>query len=144
MLEKDRLLNVQNCMNMQMRRSTRILTDFYNACMKPSGLHANQFALLVPPFLKPGMTISELAEFSGLDRTTLARNLKVLEDRQLVGVQVGNDQRTRVIHVTEQGQQVVGQALPLWEQAQAQVIERLGATQLDQLYNVLSQLEELG
>ena len=46
-------------------------------------LHANKFVMRVPPYLKPGMALSELAQITALDRTVLARNLKVLEDRGL-------------------------------------------------------------
>jgi DNA-binding MarR family transcriptional regulator len=141
--EFERLLNVQNCVGMRMRRATRAITDFYNAIMEPSGLHANQLSLLIPPYLKPGMTINALVDFVALDRTTLARNLKLLEDRQLITLRRGADQRTRVIHVTELGRQTVLEALPLWEKAQQQVLTSLGEKQLDHLLESLDKVEDL-
>jgi DNA-binding MarR family transcriptional regulator len=141
--EFERLLNVQNCVGMRMRRASRALSDFYNAVMEPSGLHANQLSLLIPPYLKPGMTINALADFVALDRTTLARNLKLLQERRLITLRRGADQRTRVIQVTELGRQTVLEALPLWEKAQQQVLTSLGEKQLDQLLESLEKVEDL-
>jgi DNA-binding MarR family transcriptional regulator len=125
-----------------MRQVTRAMTDFYNAIMEPSGLHGNQFTLLVPPYLQPGITINQLARMAGLDRTTLARNLKLLEERQLIAIQPGEDQRTRVIHVTDAGREAVIKALPLWEKAQQQMVDALGQAGLNQFFGYLNQLEE--
>jgi DNA-binding MarR family transcriptional regulator len=141
--ERERLLNVQNCVGMRMRRASRTISDFYNSVMEPSGLHSNQLSLLVPPYLRPGMTINDLADFVALDRTTLARNLKLLEKRQLIALRRGEDQRTRVIHVTELGRQTVLAALPLWEKAQQQVLASLGEQHLDQFFGFLDQVEIL-
>ncbi len=141
--ERERLLNIQNCAGMRMRRANRIINEFYNRIMQSSGLHANQYAILVPPYLKPGMTLGELAKTVALDRTTLARDLKVLEDRGLIKLERGTDQRTREVRVTEQGHRTMLKALPLWEEAQRQVIARLGKTQVDQLFGHLHELENL-
>jgi DNA-binding MarR family transcriptional regulator len=141
--ERQRLLQAQTCANMRLRRATRSLSDFYDRVLAPSGLHGNQFTLLIPPYVEPGLTINQLAHFAGLDRTTLARNLKLLQARQLITISAGQDQRTREIHLTERGRQLVRQALPLWEQAQQRVIATLGRPQLSQLFRYLDQLEEL-
>jgi DNA-binding MarR family transcriptional regulator len=142
-LERQRLLQAQGCVNLRLRRATRALSEFYNRAMEPSGLHGNQFTLLIPPYFKPGLTINQLAHFTGLDRTTLARNLKLLEARRLISIKPGQDQRTRVIHLTELGRQALLRALPLWEQAQRQVTAALGATELDRLFGDLDSLEDL-
>lgn len=141
--ERERLLNVQNCANLHMRKAARVLTDFYNSVMGSTGLHSNQFSLLIPPYLSPDMTINQMADISGLDRTTLARNLKLLEEHGWIEVHPGDDQRTREVHLTESGRQILLEALPLWEQAQEQVNALLGQGGLAQLFTYLDRLEEL-
>lgn len=141
--EHERLLNIQNCAGMRMRRAARIINEFYNRTMQPAGLHANQYAILVPPYLKPGMTLGELAKKVALDRTTLARDLKVLEERGLIQLQKGKDQRTREIRITELGQRTMLKALPLWEEAQRQVTTQLGEARVNQLFGHLQELENL-
>jgi DNA-binding MarR family transcriptional regulator len=128
---------------MRLRRATRALSALYDRILEPSGLHGNQFTLLIPPYLKPGLTINQLAQLSGLDRTTLARNLRLLEERRLLTLRPGEDQRTRVVHLTEPGRRALVQVLPLWERAQQQVAAALGGRQLSQRYGSLDTLEGL-
>jgi len=128
---------------MRLRRATRALSGFYDRVLEPAGVHGNQLMLLIPPHLAQGMTINELAQVTGLDRTTLARNLKPLQERQLLRIEPGEDQRTRVIHMTELGESVLWQALRLWEQAQRQATTALGSAQLSQLFAALDTLEAL-
>jgi len=137
------LQNTMNCAAMRMRRATRKITDYYNAIMAPSGLHANQFMLLVPLYLQPELTINELAQAAELDRTTLTRNLKVLEERQLITLSPGEDQRQRLIRLTIHGEQMVKIALPLWEQAQQQLVAQLGSSHLPQLFAYLDKIEKI-
>jgi DNA-binding MarR family transcriptional regulator len=139
--ERERLLQVQACVNLRLRRATRSLSSFYDRVLEPSGLHGNQLMLLIPPYLADGMTINRLAEVAGLDRTTLARNLRLLQQRQLLSLRRGQDQRTRVVHVTPRGERALQQALPLWEDAQRQVTEVLGPHKLSQLERALDTLE---
>jgi DNA-binding MarR family transcriptional regulator len=142
-LPRERLLQAQACTNRRLRRAERALNDFYDSAMAPSGLHSNQFSLLTLPYLKPGLTITQLAQLTGLDRTTLARNLDLLERRRLVTLRAGEDQRTRVIEVSDLGRQALARALPLWERAQQQVSAALGDAQVHALYGHLDTLEGL-
>ncbi len=141
--ERERILKVKNCTNLHLRQAARVVTDFYNSVMVSTGLHANQFSLLVPPYLNPGLTINQMADVTGLDRTTLARNLKLLEERGWIVVRSGEDQRTRQIQLTESGRQILLEALPLWEQAQEQVKAALGQEGVAQLFAYLDRLEDL-
>ncbi len=141
-IARERLLKARSCTNMRMRQATRALSDYYNAVMEPTGLHANQVMLLIPPYLQDGLTISRLAEIEALDRTTLARNLKLLEDRELIVLHPGEDQRTRVIDITERGRQILEAAFPLWERAQQEVDALIGANDLAQLYSTLDKLRD--
>ena len=140
-LDRERLLRAQLCTNMRLRRAPPALSDFYDQAMVSSGLHSNQFTLLIPPYLQPGMTIGQLAQLTGLDRTTLARNLDLLERRQLLTLRTGEDQRTHVIHVTDIGRRALERALPLWENAQRSVATALGEAHLRDLYASLDALE---
>lgn len=52
----------------------------------------------------------------------------------------GDDQRNRVVLLTEAGKQLLCDAHPAWEQAQTELVERLGAGQRDELVRLLGQL----
>ena len=131
------------CACFNLRKAARAVTSLYDGVLQPTGLRSTQATLLMAIASAGTATISQLAEVLVMDRTTLARNLKLLEARRLISIKPGQDQRTRVVHVTELGRQALLRALPLWEQAQRQVTAALGARQLDQLFGSLDALEDL-
>jgi len=57
----------------------------------------------------------------------LARNLKPLVREGLVEISEGKDRRKRMLKLTSLGEETLVKALPLWEQAQAYVIDHIGA-----------------
>ncbi len=65
--------------------------------------------------------ISALAEATGLDRSTLGRNLRVLQKDGWASLSAGTDERTRLVTLTKAGQLALLRAVPLWDAAQAQV-----------------------
>lgn len=71
-------------------------------------------------------SISDLAAALGLDRSTLGRNLRVLEKQALVAMQAGADERTRRITLTAKGRATLNAALPLWRAAQDDFAELIG------------------
>lgn len=128
---------------MHIRRASRIITQSYDAALRPVGLVLNQFTLLVAIHLVESTPITQLAEKLFTDQTTLTRNLKVLEKRGLVAIEPGPDRRVRLVSLTDEGRTFLAQALPLWEQAQTQVQERFGQQQYQTLLSVLSKATAL-
>ena len=114
------------CTCFNLRKAARAVTQYYDEVLKPSGLRATQFTLLVAAHNAGPITINRLAERLVMDRTTLTRNLKPLERQRLIQIVSGEDRRTRAVTLTERGHEVLAQALPLWEEAQRQIVERLG------------------
>jgi DNA-binding MarR family transcriptional regulator len=131
----------QECLCLQVRKTARKVTQWYDECLQPSGLRSTQFNLLVAIALAQMVPLTRLAEVLVLDRTTLARNLKPLESQELVEVAPGEDKRVRLIRITARGLQLLEQALPYWREAQDQVMARLGQAQWNALRADLSNLE---
>ena len=141
--ERDRIAAIpQLCVNSGLRRTTRAVSGFYDEMLSSTGLHANQIVLLVPPYLAGPISINMMAEKIGLDRTTLVRNLKLIEERGLVSIKPGEDLRMRLVTLTPKGRETLVAALPLWEEAQRQVIALLGE-QHNELMNILTTLNDL-
>jgi DNA-binding MarR family transcriptional regulator len=114
------------CMCANLRQAARIITKIYDEFLQPAGVSSSQFILLGAIGANPSIAVTPLAEQLGMDPTTLARNLKVLERSGWVEVVKGADRRTRVVNLTEQGMAMSARALPFWQQAQAWVIEQIG------------------
>jgi DNA-binding MarR family transcriptional regulator len=111
------------CACKQLRRSARVVTQLYDEALRPSGLRITQFTLLVGVAIGEPVPITRLADALSLDRTTLARDLRPLTDRGLVEIRTGDDRRTRMVRLTGQGRDALGQAYPLWQSAQARIVE---------------------
>lgn len=102
------------------------MTQLYDERLRQAGLRATQFTLLMALRSLGEMTLSGLAERAVMDRTTLTRNLKLLERRGLVSVRTGEDRRERRVSLTAKGEQALAEAFPLWDEAQAEMVDGLG------------------
>lgn len=131
------------CMGMHIRRASRIVTQIYDTALRPVGLVLNQFTLLVSIHLLESIPITRLAEELFTDQTTLTRNLKPLEKRGLVAIEPGNDRRVKLVSLTAEGQAVLIKALPLWKQAQAEVVQHFGPQKSETLLSLLSDVKEM-
>ncbi|MEZ5862226.1 MAG: MarR family winged helix-turn-helix transcriptional regulator [Geminicoccaceae bacterium] len=125
------------------RRAARSLTEHYDAVLAPSGLKVTQFSLLRATGRLGRPSISALAAATGLDRSTLGRNLRVLERAGHVRLGPGRDERTRLVEITEAGAAAVTAALPPWERTQAAITASVGAADLEVFGRVLRRLQEL-
>ncbi|RIK41292.1 MAG: MarR family transcriptional regulator [Chloroflexi bacterium] len=114
------------CTCSNIRKAARVITQLYDEILHPSGLLATQALLLTAIAAHGSVALTPLAERMAMDRTTLARNLKPLERDGLVEIATGADRRTRVLRLTDRGQEALAKAIPLWEEAQAWVINQLG------------------
>ena len=131
-----------HCAGSQVRRVARFLDAYYDDYLRPSGLKGTQFTLLNEIYLHPTITIGQLAESLGVDRTTLNRNLNLLERKEFVKSKAGKDLRLRTLTLTPKGQKSLKSALPLWQTAQSGV-KRLFGKNLQKLLGDLRKLENL-
>ena len=114
------------CACRSLRRSARAVTRLYDEILRPSGLRITQFTLLVAVAIGEPVPITRLADALDLDRTTLARDLKPLTEQGLVEIAAGEDRRMRKVRLTRLGRQAIERAYPLWQQAQARIVQGSG------------------
>lgn len=128
------------CICTHLRRAARGVSRHYDEALEGFGINVAQFSLLRHLQRLDRPSISVLAEAMGLDRSTLGRNLKVLEAEGLVALAEGHDLRNRVVLLTAEGAQRVRIAEPAWQKAQEGLVGTLGAEQRDELIRLLEQL----
>ncbi len=121
------------CACLNTRRAARAVTQQYDELLRPAGIRATQFSLLAPAAVLGPVNLTALADAVGMDRTTLTRNLSLLEREGLVRVEAGSDLRTREVSVTPKGRKTLDRAIPLWERAQSRMAEALGPARLNRL-----------
>lgn len=143
MIETAAFISRIPCGLFNLRRAARVVTQLYDDVMRPTGLKGTQFALLsVVRELGP-IPVSELGEAMGMDRTTVTRNVRLLEREELVHVEPGQDRRTRLVRLTPFGRSAHRKAIPYWEEAQAALVGRLGEPRWKRLRGELATIVEL-
>jgi DNA-binding MarR family transcriptional regulator len=109
------------CVCGNLRMAARAVTSVYDAHLRRAGLQASQMAVLWAVAGMPGAPIKDIARRIAMDETTLVRNLRLLEGRGWIALDVGEDRRQRLASLTVEGRRVFARALPLWKKAQDQI-----------------------
>jgi len=124
------------CVCVNLRRATRALTQLYDSALADAGVKVTQFSLLRAIERNEPAAITTLADDLDLDRTTLTRNLLPLQRDRLVMLAAGEDQRVTEVRLTAKGRKAIAAALPLWQQVQGEIAERLGADRVEQMREI--------
>ena len=133
----------QNCIDFNLRKATRAITQFYDSKIRDAGITVTQHTLLTIIKILQPITITKLSDTAVMDRTTLARNLKLLEKKSLVEINPGQDRRQRLVSLTKLGEKTRTKSLPLWESAQSELLSNFGTKNWEGVKNELSKLVEL-
>jgi DNA-binding MarR family transcriptional regulator len=128
------------CLCTGLRQAAHAMTEIYDEALAPSGLKITMFRVIRRLSEAGEPTISELAGIVGLDRSSLGRNLKVLEREKLVTFVGGTDERSKIVQLTSRGRKALETALPLWRSVQKRMKSTLGAEK-DAVFRMLSILE---
>ena len=138
-----RLKEGQACACFNVRKTARVITQLYDEVLRPTGMRITQFALLMAAAGLGPVTVTRLAKLGAMDRTTLTRNLRPLEEQGLVHIEPGEDRRERQVTLTPRGQHALATAFPLWQEAQAKIVKGFGQERLQRLYAELADLRAI-
>ena len=132
------------CACVNLRKTARAVTQFFDGVLGASGLRATQFTLLIAVALADRATMTRIARVLLMDQSTLTRNLRLLERAGMVKTAGGKDRRTRFVMLTPRGRDRLAAALPLWEEAQHQIVRRIGGARWHGILQELSAVQTLG
>ncbi len=131
-----------SCLCTKLRATSRKVSRAYDNALRPIGLNANQFSILVAISLLGPVSITDLSEKLAMERTTLTRNLRPLEKEGIVHLQDGYG-RTRELTLTVKGKKLLNDARPLWNSVQSKLVEQLGNTDTEMISQLLKQILNL-
>lgn len=114
------------CLSEQARAANRAVTRFYARYLKDCDIGIAQLALLVRLYYVREAGMGQLASDLELDRTTLARTVQTLVNSGHLSVSAGQDRRSRLVRLTDKGFESLRQAVPRWQQAQAELRGLIG------------------
>ena len=117
---------VEACTGWNSRLAARRITQFLDRELAETGLTAPQIGLMAQIAAAEDDTLGALARRSGLEQSTLSRNLRTLEGQGLIEIAaVEADLRRRAVWLTETGARRLEAALPVWRKAQAKLAQHL-------------------
>ena len=132
----------RSCLNFQLRRTSRLLARYYDDALRPFGLRITQFNILAVLAQTGPIAITALADFVGLERSALARNLKPIARKQFVTIVPGKDKRTRTVKLASAGRRKLKETLPRWDQAQTKLVEKVGRDDASALLRAVGKVDE--
>lgn len=131
----------ETCLCLQVQRASRAVGRHYDEAFRPLDLTNWQFSLLTALGATELPSVNELAAVLGADRTTMTRNLHVLERRGLVAMQADDaDGRIRRARLTPAGSDLLARALPRWRVVNEAMKAQLSAAALPGLTLALERL----
>jgi len=128
-LRSDARALVETCPGALSRLAARRITQFLDRELASTGISSAQLALLAQIAAADDDTLGGLAERSGLEQSTLSRNLRILENAGLIEIAaVESDLRRRAAWLTETGARRLEAAIPVWRKAQAKLAVAISPT----------------
>jgi len=130
-------LIASECLSVRVRRLGRVITRIYDAALAPHGVNAAQLNLLSAIAASGGARAVDLAQLLEMEKSTLSRDLKRMEQAGWVRSDVALPGGGRAVTLTPAGSRLLLEVRAAWESAQAAAQEVLGRRTFAQLRNAL-------
>ena len=124
------------------RQAARVLTQYYDSRLRSSGLEAPQFAVLMTLEEAGPCSQVELGRRFALDKTTVSRNLKLLERNGWIAPSESGDKRLRRFALTGAGRNRLAAAKPEWNKAQEQLRAGMTTEQWEAMFEVFRNITQ--
>lgn len=125
------------CYCTNLRRSANAISDIYDTALKSTGLTNAQYYLLITLWRLGSANITHWAEHVGLDRSTMVRNIKPLQNRGLIEAAPG---RGKTFALSVEGKTTLNSAVPLWQKAQKKIESMLEKEDIEALFRISDKL----
>lgn len=120
---------VRECIAVRVRLLSRVVTAIYDGALRPLGLKASQFNVLVVAAKMGLASPVKVYGFLQMDPSTLSRNVERMRAKGWLEAVEGEDARRQPFRLTGAGRRLLDRAIPAWELAQAKAAAKLGSTQ---------------
>jgi DNA-binding MarR family transcriptional regulator len=128
------------CYCAAVRAAARKTTALYDAVLAPAGVTLAQYSLMRRIERAGTVSLTRLGRLADLDRSTVGRNVKALEQLGLVRLGSAEDQREAAVTLAPAGAKALRRAAPLWKEAQRRVEATLGASEAGRLLTLAASL----
>ncbi len=129
----------RDCIGVRIRLLNRVVTRLYDDALREHGLKLAQMNLLTAIALRGPIQPARLGRLLSLEKSTLSRNLRVLEANGWANTRAGVG-NTNIVRATAAGKRLLGDTRPAWRKAQEQVRTLMGAPAVAALAEVVDRI----
>lgn len=129
------------CLGSRVARLQRVISRQFDQKVRTLGLTMPQMEILAVLVMRGAVRPSVIADALSIERSTISRNVALMERNGWVTVATESG-RTRTVSITRSGTHLLASASDAWNEAQQDVLERLGADAIGTLDGWLNQLTD--
>jgi DNA-binding MarR family transcriptional regulator len=121
---------------------SRSITQIYDHHLRPLKVRFSQMNILMLITAAGPISAAEIGSALSLEKSTLSRNLKVMENQGWIKRQPGVSGLRNHYQSTASGKRLVCQAEPLWRLAQDEVEELLGSRVSEAIHQAFNRIQQ--
>ncbi|MBN4047437.1 winged helix-turn-helix transcriptional regulator [Acidimicrobiaceae bacterium AH-315-P05] len=130
----------EQCLGNRVARLHRVIARRFDQALRPLGLSLPQIEVLAVLMMRGSVAPAVIADALAIERSTVSRNVSLLERNGWVEIDAAPSGRTRTVSITIQGMDKLGSADLAWAEAQAAVTDTLGSDAIATLDEWLDRL----
>jgi DNA-binding MarR family transcriptional regulator len=130
----------RQCLLTRTRSISRVITSIYDQEMRPFGVNASQFSMLVLIARMGNASRAQLGRANHLERSTSTRNLQLMLSDGWAEELMPEKGRSRPIVLSQAGRELLKSAMPAWRAAQVKATRMLGEDGAASLLNLAASL----
>ena len=123
---------------------SRAMTRAYDEAFRPLGIKFSQMNILMYVTLNGPIQPSEVADGLSLEKSTLSRNVKILESNGWLKTLPGDSAKTQTLQITREGAALVTQVMPRWRGVQDELVALIGTRTASDMIKAASRLRDRG
>jgi DNA-binding MarR family transcriptional regulator len=114
------------CLGVRISRLHRLVARRFEHALRPVGLTLPQLEVLAVLMLRGSVKPAAVADALAVERSTISRNLSVLEAKGWVTLETSPSGRAMSAAITDEGVDMLAAAKEAWAEAQAHVVDLVG------------------
>ncbi|MFL6245780.1 MAG: MarR family winged helix-turn-helix transcriptional regulator [Thermoanaerobaculia bacterium] len=130
----------RHCLSANLRKTERLITRHYDSYLEPAGVTAVQLPMLAMIHTAPEPTFRLLTEQLELDRSTLSRNLALLQRLGYIEIGASIGPKPGRIKLTAKGRKVLRLAHERWKRAHRDLMKLIDGQEVAEGLTFLKRL----
>jgi len=120
------MMFASDCIAFRVRALNRVVTNLYDAALKPFGITVNQTTILAMLALVGAAGPGRIGQALVMEKSTVSRNVERMRKNGWIAITQEEGGKAQTITVTDAGRKLLSALCPEWEKAQAEATSLLG------------------